>query len=168
MGLWEAKWSVQWGSRALLLPSHPCSAPCAYGSEDSRQCRGAGQRGGECSKGGNQEAPAPLTAHPQPSTPALCQGCIQPPGFHTHHTACKEGLECRHSHCTDEETEAWRGADSWATGPIQDLSPRSAHSKLLSLTFFRLPVHSSPLPTPSCLAPNHRCHLFPPLLTSLK
>lgn len=80
----------------------------------------------------------------------------------------KEGLEGQHSHCTDEETEAWRAADSWATGPIQDLSPRSAHSKLLSLTFFRLPVHSSPLPTPSCLAPNHRCHLFPPLLTSLK
>ena len=92
-----------------------------------------------------------------PPTPRTCSV----PGLHTHHIACEEGLECHHSHCTDGETEAWRGADSWATGPIRDLSPRSAHSKLLSLTIFRLPVHSSPLPTPLMPGPKPSLPPFP-------
>lgn len=131
------------GVQGPCLSHHtPGSVPCSYGSEGSRQCRDAGQRGGECRKGGNQEAATLLTA--RPPTPRTCSV----PGLHTHHIACEEGLECHHSYCTDEETEAWRGADSWATGPIQDLSPRSAHSKLLSLPIFRPPGAFQPPSNP--------------------
>lgn len=112
------------GVQGPCLSHHtPGSVPCSYGSEGSRQCRDAGQRGGECRKGGNQEA-ATLTA--RPPTPRTCSV----PGLHTHHIACEEGLECHHSYCTDEETEAWRGADSWATGthpgPEPTFSPLQA------------------------------------------
>ena len=137
-------------SPALLL------ADVAVGTPDNAEVQVRG--GGEGWQGGSQET-APLL-NPTP-LPALCQGC-------TRHLACKEGLKCHHSHCTDEETEAWRGADARAIGHGGDLSPGSELSTLLSLPSFRLPVNSSPLPTPTCPAPNRHCHIFPPLLTSPK
>lgn len=151
--------SVQWGSRPLpLCPVTPYSAPCAYGSEDSRQCRGAGQRGGEKgAAGGNQEAPALLTAHPQPSACSV-PGCMAFWFSHTSYCLQRRAavgipiVQMRKLRLGEEQILGLQDH--------QDLSPHSASSCFL--TFFQaalcIPAPSNPLMPGS----NHRCHLFPP------